>query len=302
MNEKYIRFDWAAKRILRDKANFDVLEGFLTVLIGEKITITEIVDDLMEGEDNYEKMNRFNVLALNSKNEPILIEIQTTRIAFFYERILLGVTDSKSRSDIFERVKKVYAISILYFEVGCGTDYLYQGQNTLVGVNTSDALIVNNRKKEALLPRNPVNISPEYFLIRVKEFDKVATTPLEEWIEYLKTGQIADDTSAPGLTEAKQKLQCDFMTVADYRAYERYMDNIRYENSIFQAALQDGRRMGRCVEEGRADGFAEGVAEGRAEERIKIVRRLHSHGVDNATIATVSGLTIEEVEKLIQEE
>ena len=26
-NNQYIRFDWAAKRILRDKANFGVLEG-----------------------------------------------------------------------------------------------------------------------------------------------------------------------------------------------------------------------------------------------------------------------------------
>lgn len=34
--EKYIRFDWAAKHMLRDKANFDILEGFLTVLLGEK--------------------------------------------------------------------------------------------------------------------------------------------------------------------------------------------------------------------------------------------------------------------------
>ena len=38
----YIRFDWAIKRILRDKANFGVLEGLMTVLIGDKITIEEI--------------------------------------------------------------------------------------------------------------------------------------------------------------------------------------------------------------------------------------------------------------------
>jgi len=28
---KLIRFDWAMKNLLRDKANFDVLEGFLSV-------------------------------------------------------------------------------------------------------------------------------------------------------------------------------------------------------------------------------------------------------------------------------
>ena len=40
---KYIRLDWAAKRMLRDKANFAVLEGLITVLIGEAVHIIEIL-------------------------------------------------------------------------------------------------------------------------------------------------------------------------------------------------------------------------------------------------------------------
>ena len=43
-----VRFDWAIKRLLRQKANFGVLEGFLTVFLGEKITIVE----LLESEGN----------------------------------------------------------------------------------------------------------------------------------------------------------------------------------------------------------------------------------------------------------
>ena len=42
--DKYIRFDWAIKRLLRNKANFGVLEGFLTVLLGEEIHILEILE------------------------------------------------------------------------------------------------------------------------------------------------------------------------------------------------------------------------------------------------------------------
>ena len=48
---------------------------------------------------------------------------------------------------------------------------------------------------------------PEYFIIRVNEFNKVATTPLEEWVDYLKNGHIKDDINAWGLAEAGQKLQ-----------------------------------------------------------------------------------------------
>ena len=39
---KLIRFDWAIKRLLRHKANFGILEGFLSVLLNEDITIRQI--------------------------------------------------------------------------------------------------------------------------------------------------------------------------------------------------------------------------------------------------------------------
>ena len=32
-NNHYIVFDWAIKHILRDKSNFNILEGLLTVLL-----------------------------------------------------------------------------------------------------------------------------------------------------------------------------------------------------------------------------------------------------------------------------
>ena len=47
-NSKYVRFDWAIKRILRDKANKEVLEGLIQVLIKEPVTIT----DILESENN----------------------------------------------------------------------------------------------------------------------------------------------------------------------------------------------------------------------------------------------------------
>ena len=53
---KYIHFDWAVKHMLRDKANFAVLEGLITVLFGRKITIVEILE-------NKEEQN--NVVARN---------------------------------------------------------------------------------------------------------------------------------------------------------------------------------------------------------------------------------------------
>ena len=72
----YIRFDWAMKRLLRDKANFKVLEGLLTTLLNEKITIKNLLESESNQEEEYDKYNRVDLLAENSKGNLILIEVR----------------------------------------------------------------------------------------------------------------------------------------------------------------------------------------------------------------------------------
>ena len=48
--ENYIRFDWAMKRLLRNKANYAVLEGLLTTLLEEKVTIHRLLEGYAGGE------------------------------------------------------------------------------------------------------------------------------------------------------------------------------------------------------------------------------------------------------------
>ena len=88
MMNKYIRFDWAAKRMLRDKANFGVLEGLMTVLLDEEVKIVEILES--EGNPNTEddKYNRVDIKAKNSKGDIIIVEIQQSRELYYLQRIL----------------------------------------------------------------------------------------------------------------------------------------------------------------------------------------------------------------------
>ena len=76
MPSNYIRFDWAMKRLLRNKANFAVLEGLLTTLLGETILIQKLLESESNQEDEFDKYNRVDMLAENSKGELILIEVQ----------------------------------------------------------------------------------------------------------------------------------------------------------------------------------------------------------------------------------
>lgn len=290
--DKYIRFDWAVKRLLRQKANFGVLEGFLTVLLEEEVKIVEILESESNQTTADDKFNRVDIKAKNSKGEIIIVEIQNTRELYYLERILYGVakaiTEHISLGDRYYEVKKIYSISVLYFDIGKGEDYLYHGQNNFIGVHTHDRLEISTKEKNAIVRKLPAQIFPEYFLIRVNEFNKVAVTPLEEWIEYLKSGCIRPDTKAPGLEEARRKLIYYNMSREEQHAYDEHLSAIMIQNDVLDGAKLEG------LEEGRMIGLEEGKKEGMKE----MARNLKKLGVPVEIIIQSSGLSKEEIEAI----
>lgn len=190
--------------------------------------------------------------------------------------------------------------SFIYFDLGKGSDYLYHGQNRFIGVHTHDELLVTERQADALVQRFPWEIFPEYYLIRVNEFNQVAKTPLEEWVRYLKSGVIAPDTTVPGLQEAREKLRYYDMSPAERHAYDEHINAIMIQNDVIGNTKLEGLLEGRI--EGHAEGLAEGLAQGRTEgqteERRKNARGMKAKGIDTQTIAEITGLNTEEIDSL----
>lgn len=312
LQDRYIRFDWAIKRLLRQKANFDVLEGFLTVFLGEPIRIIEILESEGNQETVDDKFNRVDIKARNSKDEIIIIEVQNTRELYYLERILYGVakaiTEHISLGDSYREVKKIYSISILYFDIGKGNDYLYHGQNRFIGVHTHDELQVNVKERNAFVTRTPASIFPEYILIRVNEFNSVAVTPLEEWMRYLKEGIISQNTTAPGLSQAREKLRYYSMSKAEQHAYFEHLNAIMIQNDVLTSAKEEGLQEGiqQGVQQGIQQGIQQGMQQGREigreegiqEERIKTAANLKKLGIEASLIAQATGLSQEEIENL----
>ena len=288
VNNKYIRFDWAVKRMLRDKANFAVLEGLITVLTGEDVKIEELLESEGNQDSSNDKFNRVDIKAKNSKGDIIIVEVQLTRQFYFLQRILYGVskaiTEHIEIGQMYDKVKKVYSINIVYFDLGKGSDYLYHGKTVFTGVHTNDLLEVNTKEAEELRMRVPHDIFPEYYIIRVNEFNSVATTPIEEWLDYLKNNRIKDDTSTPGLREARKKLLYMTMTDKERKAYDDHMDDIMVQNDMFYTAKIEGR--------------AEGRAEGRTEGIILTAKNLKAMGLSVADIIKATGLSEDAIMKL----
>ena len=226
--------------MLRDKANFAVLEGLVTVLLGEKIVITELLESEGNQETSEAKFNRVDIKAKNEKGEIIIVEVQLSRQLYYLQRMLYGVskaiTEHIQIGNMYDQVKKVYSINIIYFDLGKGSDYLYHGKTVFTGVHTGDNLVVNTKEANEIRMTAPENVFPEYYIIRVNEFNQIATTPIEEWLDYLKNNRIKDDTSTPGLQEAREKLLYMTMSDADRRAYDAHMDDIMVQNDVLDTA------------------------------------------------------------------
>ena len=143
----------------------------------------------------------------------------------------------------------------------------------------------------------PDEVFPEYFLLLCNHFNEVASTPIEEWMEYLKDAVIRDDTTTPGLQAARAKLAYMSMTEKERRAYEDYMVSVHAARDAWETnrdearaegweeGWEEGRAEGRVEGraegrvEGRAEGRAEGIEEGQHKEKAETVRRLSQMGL-----------------------
>lgn len=280
----YIRFDWAIKHMLRDKSNFGILEGFISVLLKEPVTIVEILESESNQKSDDDKFNRVDIKAKNCKGHLIIVEVQLTRQLYYLQRILYGtckaITEHINIGEKYDQVKKVYSISVLYCDYGQGEDYVYHGATIFRGINKGDKLRVNMKEEGVIVQHLPKEVFPEYYLIRVNAFTKIPENPLDEWMEYLKKGVVREDTKVPGLQQVKEKLRLLSMTPEERRAYDEHMDNIMVQNDVLDTARDEGR------------------AEGRAEGIEIVALNMLKLGVADNIISNSTGLSLEHLARL----
>jgi predicted transposase/invertase (TIGR01784 family) len=311
----YIRFDWAAKRLLRQKSNFVVLEGLLSTLLGDDIRIERILESEGNKKHKDDKFNRVDLLAENSRGELIIVEVQNNREWDYFQRMLYGVSKAISEyiyeGEPYARVKKLYSVNIVYFDLGQGEDYVYYGRTEFRGIHKNDVLKLSVRQQEQFGCKEISNLYPEYYVLRVDEFDKKAVTPLDEWIYFLKTGDIPENVHAKGLPEARELLRVDNMSKSERSEYDYHMESLRLDSSMYLTAQMDekwakaeGRAKGRAegLAEGRTEGRAEGRAEGEKQKTIQIVLQSDKAGLPIETIAAITKLTPDEVTDILKQQ
>jgi len=303
MERELISFDWAIKRLLRSKANFDILEGFLSELLFEDIKILQVLESEGNQDSAKQKLNRVDLKVENSKKEIIIVEIQFASELDYFHRILFEtskvVVEHLEKGNAYGETVKVISINIIYFDLGRGQDYIYRGRTSFRGFHSKDKLELSTNQKKLLKIENIESIFPEYYILKVGKFDNNAKDSLDEWMYFLKNSKIKDSFTAKGLKKAKKEFDVLNMEEKDRIAYSKYQSNRHYEASMIFSSFGEGKI------EGIKQGIEQGIEQERIEsqkkieqEKKEIAKKLLNANMEIEFIAQTTGLDIEDIKKL----
>jgi predicted transposase/invertase (TIGR01784 family) len=262
-----ISFDYALKRLLRNKANFEVLEGFLSELLLKDVSVKNIGESESNQTSATDKQNRVDILVEEESGEILLIELQFRQQMDFLQRMLYGtskaITERMTHGTKYIHVKKVYSINIVYFDLGQGKDYVYHGKTHFIGLHKNDELHLSSAQRRIFRKKTAADLYPEYYILKINNFNDVAKDTLDEWIYFFKYNIIKDEFKAKGMNRARKALLRDNLTPEEQKDYD-YILRIRSDNLSYDASARD---------EGETIGIEKGREEGRIE-REKLAEEL----------------------------
>ena len=285
-----VRFDWTLKRLLRNKANFRILEGFLSELLGEDIKIDHILESEGNRQTSNDKTNRVDLLVQNARGELIIIEVQNNYKQDYLLRMLYGtskiITDNMVKGSEYGNVKKVISVNIVYFDLGKGKDYVYHGTTNYLGIHENDVLKLSGDEESIYHTIDIAKIYPEYYIIKVDQFNDVAKDTLDEWINFFKNQEVNEDTQAKGLKEAAQELDVMKLTHEERLDYEHYLTDTRDSYAEIVGNYNKG--------------LYEGELKGINTRNKEIVKNMLQEGIPIPMIAKITGLNEEEIKGVFE--
>ncbi len=281
--KRLISFDWAIKKILRNRDNFDILEGFLSEFLNDDIKVLSILEDRLLSERTEDKYKYLILKVENYNHEPMIIELQYNKEPNYLKQILHSFSKVVAEYvRVNDNYSKIISITILNFDFGDGDDYIYKSSTNFIGLHNKKELKLNEKQKELYQTDSVEDIYPQHYLIKLRNFNDVIKTPLDEWIYFLKNEKIIDNPKAKGLAKASEKLDYIKMEKDERLAYNRYQEHKKHENNIYESTYVIGELIG------------------VKKEKMNIAKKLLDAKVDIDTIKLTTGLSEDELKSIIQ--
>lgn len=291
MEKPLISFDFAIKYLLKNKGDYDIIEGFISALFASQgyppIKINALLDTESNKEELELKKSIADLVVEDAEGNKYIVEIERAYTPNFMHKACFNssrlVVDGIYGNQDYTTIKKIFHISLLYFSTKEMQKPIYHGKTIVHEVDTKhpvDVTIAN----EGLVIFNTPNVFPEYFFISVPMFDDVINSEIDEWLYVMKHSEIRKGFKSPYMTKVAERLSVIKMSSEERNEYIYYQKQSVHSQDILSAA--------------EAKGEAKGKAEGKAERDIEIARAMLLEGDSIEKIEKITGLSVEDIKKL----
>lgn len=307
--ERYVNpfTDFGFKKLFGEEPNKDLLLDFLNELLREQVgkikELTYLKTEYL-GAGVTDRRAIFDLYCENERGEKFIVELQKSKQNFFKDRTLYYATfpiqEQAKRADWNYELKAVYTVAILdfVFEEDKAERNKYRYDVKLTDIETCKVFYDKLTFIYLEMPK---------FDKQVEELD----TRFEKWLYVLKNLNRLERVP----DRLRERIFERLFEVAEVAKFTReelqsYEDSLKYyrdlKNSL-DTAFDEGKEQGR--EEGKKEGLIEGKIEGLIEGKIEgkkeglreVIRKGAGAGVDVKTLANLTGLSEDEVSRIIKE-
>ncbi|PCJ25778.1 MAG: hypothetical protein COA94_05835 [Rickettsiales bacterium] len=286
-NKPLISFDYAIKFLLKNKEGYEIIEGFISALFAAENYKPVKITALLESESNKEKADFKRSIAdlvvEDTDGNKYIVEIERAFTPNFMHKACFNssrlIADNLSVSQDYTKIKKIFHISLLYFENEEMQKPIYHGKTVIHEVDTAhpiDLRIMN----QGMVTFENHNVFPEYFFISIPRFDDQINQEIDEWLYVMKNAEVKKDFKSPYMAKVAERLSVLKMDDEERNQYYKYLKESVNKEDTLTAALEKGRD------------------EGRKLEKIEIAKTMLAQGLDISLISKISKLSIEEIKEL----
>jgi predicted transposase/invertase (TIGR01784 family) len=310
MSEKpLISFDYAIKYLLKDKGDYEIVEGFISALLKSQgykdVKIISLLDTESNKENSKSRRSLADVVVEDEEHRKYIVEIERNVYSGFIHKACFNtsrlIVDNLAQKVDYTEIVKVFHISILYFPVGKGP--IHHGQTIIRDIETRERLTVHIKNPETDAIVDATDILPEYFFISVPLFNDRLEREIDDWLYVMKHDAVPETFQSAYMEKVADKLSILKMTPVERDSYYSYLKQVYTDRDQISTAMQKGKEEGR--KEGEQIGITKGEQIGMAkgeqkllEEKNQIARNFLELGLEAQTISQATGLTVEEIKAL----
>lgn len=295
METPLISFDYAIKYLLKDKGDYEIVEGFISALFASEgyspVKITALLNEESNKKSKDLKSSIADLVVEDEQGNNYIVEIDRAYTDLFLNKAVFNtsrlIVDQVGASQNYLQIKKVFHINLLYFPFRDSKSPLHHGKVIFHEIDHTHPVDVHLFDRRMRI-YDAHNVFPEYFIVSIPLFDDVIKEEIHEWLYLMKYADIKEDFKSPYMQKVAKRLNMETMTPEERTVYNTYlMESLKKRDYIFSAEAK-----------GIEIGMEQGIEHGIEKEKINTATNMLAANFDIAVIKKITGLSAEAIKTL----